>query len=690
MQFPVGAFLHVPEIFHAIILPATVNRGTVPWWQTDRVVTVVTLGRTGTFRSATRPAVSDCQVSPRIGRGLHQMGSTKRGQLLRTLAALGVGLVTTQSSIARDLHSYSTPEVAVVRHLSLGLTVDFATKTLGGTALLTIERKAPGPLVLDTRDLTIESVRAGATRQSLAKVDHSLKPADPILGSALEIAVPDGATFVEVVYKTSPKASALQWLDPGRTAGGKAPFLFTQSEAIHARSWIPLQDPPGVRITYSASIAMSENLVAVMSADQGVTVFNANKLQTFQMKEPIPPYLIALAVGDLEFRPIGKRTGVWAEPSVVEKAANEFVDTEKMVEAAEALFGPYRWVRYDILVLPPSFPFGGMENPKLTFATPTVIAGDRSLVSLIAHELAHSWSGNLVTNATWRDFWLNEGFTTYGERRIVEAIYSPEVAGVEWRLGFLDLKEELASHKPADQILHVDLTGRDPDDGMTRIPYEKGALFLVTVEHAFGRPAFDRYLRGYFDRNAFKSITTADFVADLKTHLFATNAEAAAKIDLDAWIEQPGLKGAYTEPVSPKLAQISRAAKAFVAAKDLKAESANWTTHEWLQFLRALPETLTPAQMADLDATFGLTARGNSEIAAQWLLMAIRNRYAPADARLETFLTTIGRRKFLMPLYKELVKTDAGKARARAIYAKARPFYHPIAVESVDKVIGKP
>ena len=241
------------------------------------------------------------------------------------------------------------------------------------------------------------------------------------------------------------------------------------------------------------------------------------------------------------------------------------------------------------------------------------------------------------------------------------------------------------------EVLHVDLTGRDPDDGMTRIPYEKGALFLATVEQAFGRPAFDTYLKGYFSRNAFKSITTADFVADLKASLFATNPEAAAKIDLDAWIEQPDLKGTFTEPESAKLAAIGRSAEQFAGggnAKDVK--TADWTTHEWLQFLRAMPERLTPAQMADLDTAFGLTQRGNAEIAAQWLVMTVRNGYAPADVRLEAFLTTIGRRKFLMPLYKELVKTDAGKARARAIYAKARPFYHPIAVDSVDKVVGKP
>ncbi len=588
-----------------------------------------------------------------------------------------------------DKHSFGNPDVAVVRHVDLDLTVDFATKTLSGQALLTIERKSEGLLVLDTRDLTINKVEAGVTADKLAETTFHLNRADPILGAALEVTLPEKAKFVRISYKTSPQASAVQWLDPARTAGGKHPFMFTQSEAIHARSWIPLQDSPGIRVTYKATIHVPEGLQAVMSAEREPR--GKDGAFIFTMNESIPSYLVALAVGDLKFKEIGPRTGVWAEPSVVEKAAWEFADTEKMVEAAERKFGPYRWERYDILVLPPSFPFGGMENPRLTFATPTVIAGDRSLVALIAHELAHSWSGNLVTNATWRDFWLNEGFTTYGERRIIEEIYGKDVAQVEEVLGFGELKEELASHKPIDQILHVNLEGRDPDEGMTRVPYEKGALFLKTLENAFGRAEFDEWLKGYFARHAFKTITTADFVADLKANLFPKNPQAAATIDLDAWLEQADLKGKYTEPHSPKLQAIRKAADAFAGGLMASSIPTNdWTTHEWLQFLRALPENLPQGKMKDLDDAFGLTKRGNSEIAAQWLLMCVRNNYEPAFARLEEFLTTIGRRKFLMPLYKELVKTDAGKARAKAIYAKARPFYHPISVDSVDKVVGKP
>jgi aminopeptidase N len=614
--------------------------------------------------------------------------------ILLIAAFWGMGMNHASAAERADVHSYSTPEIIQITDIDLTLSVDFESKKLFGTAMLIVQHNAAGPLVLDTRDLTIKSV-ISIKNGHMGGVPYILKPADPILGSALQIQVPSDCKMVLINYETSPKASALQWLEASRTAGGQKPFMFSQSEAIHARSWIPCQDSPAVRVRYKANIEVPEGFVALMAADRGPVIKGRPKpgflTYRFTMNESIPPYLIALAVGDLKFQAIGKRTGVWAEPSVVDKAAYEFADTEKMVEAAEARFGPYRWGRYDILVLPPSFPFGGMENPKLTFATPTVIAGDRSLVALIAHELAHSWSGNLVTNATWRDFWLNEGFTTYGERRIVEALYGKDLASIERVLGFADLKEELNEFKPGDQILHIKLDGRDPDDGMTRVPYEKGALFLTTLEDAFGREAFDSWLKSYFDRHAFKSITTADFVADLKANLFPTKPEAAAKIDLETWLEKPGLPEKYAIPKSAKLLEIRESADLFAKGKAAKAiDTKDWTTHEWLQFLRTLPEKLSPAQMADLDATFELTKRGNSEIASQWLQMAIRNEYKPADERVELFLTTIGRRKFLMPLYKELVKTEAGKARAKAIYAKARNFYHPIAVDSVDKLVGKP
>jgi hypothetical protein len=333
-----------------------------------------------------------------------------------------------------------------------------------------------------------------------------------------------------------------------------------------------------------------------------------------------------------------------------------------------------------------------MENPTLTFATPTILAGDRSLVSLVAHELAHSWSGNLVTNATWSDFWLNEGFTTYIERRIVEDLYGPDRAMMERVLGLQELREELKRLPAKDQILHIDLIGRDPDEGMTRVPYEKGALFLTTIEQAFGRERLDAFLRSYFQHFAFKSITTADFEDYLREQLLNKDPKAAESIDVHAWLHEPGLPGGFPEPHSERFAKLDQLASNWVegkvSASDLEAKA--WSTQEWLHFLRALLETLPTSKMSELDGSYHLTDRGNAEIAQQWLLIAIRNRYKPADARLESFLTTIGRRKFLLPLYGALLKTPEGKARAEAIYAKARPFYHPITVESVDKLLRTP
>lgn len=597
-----------------------------------------------------------------------------------------------------DIHSHSRPAEARVTHVGLDLTADLAARELRGTAELVFERppgaQADAPLVLDTRGLEIQAVETAPGQGDPAAVPFTLGEADPFLGAPLTLKVPAGVGRVRVRYRTTAAATALQWVAPEGTAGGKHPFLFTQSQAIHARSWIPLQDSPGVRVTYDARITVPKGLKAVMSAGAPEPVAGGDgSTFAFHMKQPVAPYLIALSVGDLVFRPLSDRTGVWSEPAMLEKSASEFADTETMVRAAEARYGPYRWGRYDLLVLPPSFPFGGMENPTLTFVTPTVIAGDRSLVSLVAHELAHSWSGNLVTNATWRDFWLNEGFTTYVERRIVEDLYGARRAAMERALGMRELRDELSELPPRDQVLHVDLTGRDPDDGMTRIPYEKGALFLTALEQAFGRERFDAFLHGYFDHFAFRSITTADFVAYLKEHLFARDEAAARKIDLDAWIERPGLPEPHPEPDVQSFARVDAAVRDWSDGKRpaTRLDAGDWTTQEWLRFLQSLPPTLGPGRMAELDGVYHLTGRGNSEIACVWLVMAVRNRYEPADARLAEFLTTIGRRKFLMPLYTELLKTPEGAAKARALFNRARAFYHPISAASVEKLLaGKP
>jgi len=595
-------------------------------------------------------------------------------------------------TMVKDVHSYSNPQAVKVRHVDLDWNVLFDKKVLRGTATLSFDRDANAKnasLVLDTRDLTIEKVETSVAGKSYRTTTFNVGAADKILGAPLTIRLPANAARVRIYYSTSPNASGLQWLAPEQTAGKKTPFMFSQAQAIHARSFIPLQDSPGVRVTYSARVRTPKNLLAVMSAEGNSQTSQRNGDYKFNMSRAIPPYLIAIAVGDLQFHELGKRTGVYAEPSMIEKSAFELSDTEKMVEATEKLFGAYRWGRYDILVLPPSFPFGGMENPLLTFATPTILAGDKSLVSLIAHELAHSWSGNLVTNATWRDFWLNEGFTTYLERRIIEAVYGKPRREMEATLGRRSLEEELAGMEQRDQILHVDLNGRDPDEGFTGVPYEKGALFLRRLEEKVGREKFDKFVRGYFDKYAFQSITTETFVDYLQKNLLAANPNLVSATDVDEWIYKAGLPKNAPQPQSDAFVKVEAQAKNYLSGKISVGaiETKSWTTQEWLHFLKTLPTDTGAKRMAELDGAFNLTKRGNSEIAFQWLLMSIRNDYAAANPRLEEFLTSIGRRKFVKPLFEELAKTSEGTRRANEIYARARPGYHPITAASVDTIL---
>ncbi len=547
-----------------------------------------------------------------------------------------------------DVHSYSRPSQVRARHLDLDLNVDFDRKILEGSVEVHFDTLSAGDLLLDTRGLTIQSVEHADS--------FELGPADPVLGAPLRIVTAVDTDWVRVYYSTSPAASGLQWLDAPQTAGRQHPFLYTQSQAIHARSWIPLQDTPGVRVTFTAKIHTPEGLRAVMGA--------ASEDGQFRMEQPVPSYLIALAVGDLGFRELGPRSGVYAEPSLLDAAAHEFADTEAMIAAVEAMYGPYRWGRYDLLVLPPSFPFGGMENPRLTFTTPTILAGDRSLVSLVAHELAHSWSGNLVTNATWSDFWLNEGFTVYLERRILEKVYGQARAEMEAVLGRRELDREMAGLPESDRVLHIDLNGRDPDEGCTLVPYEKGALLLRTIERSVGRERFDAFLKAYFDHFAFQSITTAQFLEYLRDNL-------ETGVPLEEWITQPGIPADAAEPRSDAFDRID------------SPDRDGWSTQQWLHFLR----TREDPDMADLDRAFHFTESGNSEILAQWLLMALQRNYQPAMEKVEQFLTSVGRRKFLKPLYAELMKTPEGRRRAIDIYEKARPGYHPIAQGTIDAMV---
>jgi hypothetical protein len=341
------------------------------------------------------------------------------------------------------------------------------------------------------------------------------------------------------------------------------------------------------------------------------------------------------------------------------------------------------------LILPPAFPYGGMENPLLTFVTPTVIVGDRSLVALIAHELAHSWSGNLVSNATWSDFWLNEGFTVYFEKRIMERLYGVARARMEMVLDRKDLEQSLARFEPWKTVLRPDITSRHPDDSFSNVPYQKGALFLRRIEEVFGREAFDEFLRAWFDQHRFRSVTTDDFVSFLKARLFARDPVAARALDLRAWIEEPGLPADAPRAVSDAFVRIDHEFERFQAgAAASSLETQDWVPQQWLYFLERLRAAPTRSAMVALDEAFALTRSRNGEILCAWLVSAVKAGHDAADQRMEEFLLGVGRRKLLQPIYEELVKTPAGRARARANYERARPLNHAVTRGTLDKLLG--
>lgn len=595
----------------------------------------------------------------------------------------------TVTMYATDPHSYARPNDIVVKHLDLSLTVDFDSSKLKGSATWTIEHKTSAPkIIFDTRNLNIQSVTLINGDEEVPAL-YTLGTADSVLGSALSVDVPQHITQLTIYYETTKGADAVQWLSPEQTAEKSSPFLFTQSQAILARTWIPCQDGPGVRFTYNATIITPKGNMAVMSAENP-TKKSEDGVYHFKMPQPIPSYLMALAVGDFVFSPLGKETGVYAQPSMIEKCVYEFADMQKMLEAAEGLYGKYEWGRYDVIVLPPSFPFGGMENPRITFATPTIIAGDRSLVALVAHEMAHSWSGNLVTNATWDDFWLNEGFTVYFENRIMEALYGNDYEDMLEVLGKQDLIATVKEYgnDSVDTHLKLNLAGRNPDDGMNDIAYEKGNLFLKLLEQTVGREKFDVFLKNWFQENKFQSRTTEDFITYFTKNLIEPNKEKFAGIDVNEWVYGAGVPANCPVIVSENFNKVDEAVKNFTdGTKATQLETTHWSTHEWLRFLQQLPDTLTHKTLAELDAAFSFTKTGNAEIADEWFLICINNKYDAAYQAMENFLIQVGRRKFLTPLYKAMVATNQ-KDLALKIYAKARPGYHSVSQNTIDTLLG--
>lgn len=588
--------------------------------------------------------------------------------------------------IVKDFHSFSNPAEAVAKHLDLDIKVDFDTQTISGKASWQIENTAKGnEIIFDENTLNITKVTLGEEEK---ETKFELGKEVEFHGKPLHITIEPTTTKVNIYYNTTKESIALQWLKPEQTADKKKPFLFSQGESIWSRTWIPCQDSPGVRFTYNAKVTVPKDLMAVMSAVNPLQKNNTG-IYTFQQEKAIPSYLMAIAVGDIEFKPIDYRTGVYAEHTVINKAKWEFGELGKMVNTAEKLFGPYQWGRYDVIVLPPSFPYGGMENPNLTFLTPTVLAGDRSLTSLLAHELGHSWSGNLVTNATWDDIWLNEGFTTYVEHRIGEEVFGINEAKMKDVLSRNALKinlDEIGKDSP-DSRLKVETSGRNPDDGLSDIPYEKGYAFLQTVEAVVGRKKFDQFITNYFKKHAFQSITTEDFVDYFNKNLIKDDKALADKIKLNDWIYKPGIPDNIITPVSKDFNSIDDIQKTWrktgVKGLSQKIQSTNEKQH----FIDYLPNDLTTVEMTAIDKEFNFTKGENFVVRRQWFIQAIQHQYKDAYPAIEQFLTTYSRTGSLLPLYKEIIKTPKGKIWAKQIYAKAKAGYHATTVQAVEPLL---
>jgi len=585
----------------------------------------------------------------------------------------------------RDPHSYADLDQGVIDNTHLDLFVNFAERSVHGGVRFQLREPASGILDLDTRALRIGVCRDGAGRE----VDHELGESDRVLGSRLRLNLPRGTEVIEIDYQTTADSTALDWLAPEQTAGRAAPYLYSQCQPHHARSVFPCQDTPAARFRYSAAVTVPDGLTAVMAAAPTASFdgrVEGTRTFTFEMPQPVPSYLTALAVGRIAARDLSPRVRIYAEPEVLDQAAWEFAEVERMVEAAEEIFGPYQWERFDMLVMPFSFPFGGMENPRLTFLTPTLLAGDRSLVNVVAHELAHAWTGNLVTNASMEDFWINEGFTVWAERRILEALEGQEYAALHAAIGRISLDEafeRFGADSPYTR-LNTPLEGVDPDEVYSEVPYEKGFLLVTLMEREAGRERWDAALRGYMDRFRFTSITSEELLEFLDQELPGLTEAVSAR----EWIYEPGLPANAPTFTAPHLESVRRLADGWTEGeRPGRDDVAAWSPEEWQLYLKWLPQTIDLAGCRYLDETFGLSASGNSEILVSWLLLAVRSGYDPALEGTRRVLTTVGRQKFLRPLYQALLSREQYRPLARELFASMRGRYHTLSRVAVEDLL---
>lgn len=622
--------------------------------------------------------------------------------MYKLLFLLSIGIISCQSSQEAkviinpsnhlnsrvDSNSFAQLDSARITHLSLNIRIDFDSSIIKGVAAYNIKRNGATQIHFDIKDLEISRVFVNDPNdfRKIKEAKYEIIKGNEY-GDDLIVTIDDYTSTVQIAYKTTSKSSALQWLRPQQTYGKKLPFLYTQGFAILTRTWIPIQDSPGIKITYNATVAAPRNMLPLMSANNPIKK-NIKSSYTFVQSNPIPPYLIALAVGDISYQKLGNITGVYAEPGLLDAASEEFEEIDKMLTIAESIYGAYQWNKYDLFVLPPSFPYGGMENPQLSFITPTILAGDRSLTSLIAHELAHSWSSNLITNATWNDFWLNEGLTVYIERRIMKELKGgDDMVDPIIVLAYQDLLSAINVLTDDETSLKQNIGQSNPDDAMTDIAYEKGFFFLREIEKEVGEEKMDAFMKKFIQEFSFKSITTEDFIDYLYQELLIPEN---ADVNIEGWVYSPGLPSDFIPPTSEGLKEVDNAVSNWKATGSVEEKiTAKWSTTEWLYFLRNLPDSLSIKQLTKLDDSYQFTTSKNAEVLNQWFQIAIRNSYEKVDPYVESFLMRVGRRKYLMPLYSAYLNNpNGGKEKAIAIYSKARPNYHFISTNSLDQLLG--
>ena len=594
-----------------------------------------------------------------------------------------------------DPNSYSRPDLVTTTHLHLALSVDFAQKRLVGEAVLSLRRVDPAAtsVLLDVSKLEVAGVTDKATGAALKFTVGS----QSINGERLEVELPAGEVVeVAVAYATTPACTALQWLSPEQTSGKQRPFLFSQCEAIHCRSMAPCQDTPSVKATYSAAITAPSDLTVLMSAirEGEVEVEGEVAVSRWKQEVPVQSYLIALAVGALERRTIGPRSAVWAEAALVDRAAGDFADTEVMLQKAEELCGPYVWGIYDILVLPPSFPFGGMENPCLTFATPTLLSGDKANADVIAHEIAHSWTGNLVTNVNFEHFWLNEGFTVFTERKIVGRMHGEPYRHFSAMLGWKGLEETvekvLGPTNPFTALVPR-LAGADPDDAFSCVPYEKGSTFLWYLEDLVGGAAvFEPFLRSYYTKFAYKSIDSEQFKAFFLEQF--REVAAVAEVDWAAWLHAPGMptyKPAFDDSLAKETWELAAAWQAWdpatpaAFAQDFNAFSAKQQAEFLWTLLKAAP--MDHAKLAAMAELYQLDKCSNVETEFKWVRLGLASRWEAAVGPALALATLQGRMKFVRPLYRDLYDWPEKRQEAIDTFLAHRGQYMGMCADMVAK-----